>query len=278
MMVNLVRKALLFLLSVCVYVWAGSFGEARGVATKRAGWRSFFPLHARVCPSLPLSDSLSLSFRVCSRPISYFVSLHDCSLSVIRPYTPLDGDTTGFTQLIIKKYNDGKLTPHIHNLKPGDVISMKGPIAKYPYAANTKKKLGLIAGGTGLAPMLQVIDAVLANPADKTEISFVFANIAEEDILLRKELDERAKKHKNFKVHYVLEKPPKGWSGSTGYVSKETVQKYIPAPSNDNLVMVCGPPGMMKAISGSKAPDYSQGELDGLLKDLGYTKEQVFKF
>lgn len=198
--------------------------------------------------------------------------------TVIRPYTPLDGDETGAAHLIIKKYNDGKLTPHIHNLKAGDVVSMKGPITKYPYEANKKKKLGLIAGGTGLAPMLQVIDRVLSNPEDKTEISFVFANIAEEDILLRKEIDERAKKHKNLKVHYVLEKAPKGWTGSVGYVSKELIQKYMPAPSNDNLVMVCGPPGMMKAISGTKAPDFTQGELDGLLKDLGYTKDQVFKF
>lgn len=155
---------------------------------------------------------------------------------------------------------------------------MKGPISKYPYKANTKKKIGLIAGGTGLTPMLQVADAILRNADDKTEVSFVFANIAEEDILLRKQIDERAAKHKNFKVHYVLEKPPKDWEGSVGYVSKEVIQKYIPAPSDDNLVMVCGPPPMMKAISGNKAPDYSQGELDGLLKDLGYTKDQVFKF
>lgn len=104
------------------------------------------------------------------------------------------------------------------------------------------------------------------------------ANIAEEDILLRKQLDDRASKHPNFKVHYVLEKPPAGWTGSTGYITKDVLQKYMPAPSSDSLVMVCGPPPMMKAISGAKAPDYTQGEVDGLLKDLGYTKEQVFKF
>ena len=201
-----------------------------------------------------------------------------CVPPVIRPYTPLDGNSVGFSELLVKKYNDGKLTPHLHALKVGDTISMKGPIAKYPYVANSKKQIGLIAGGTGLTPMLQVADAILSNPEDKTEISFVFANIAEEDILLRKELDERAAAHKNFKVHYVLEKPPKDWSGSVGYVTKDTIQKYMPAPSNDSLVMVCGPPPMVKAISGSKAPDYTQGELDGLLKDLGYTKDQVYKF
>lgn len=39
-----------------------------------------------------------------------------------------------------------------------------------------------------------------------------------------------------------------------------------------------GPPPMMNAISGDKAKDKSQGELTGILKQLGYTPEQVFKF
>ena len=36
-----------------------------------------------------------------------------------------------------------------------------------------------MAGGTGITPMLQVIDAVLDNKADKTKLSLVFANTTE---------------------------------------------------------------------------------------------------
>jgi cytochrome-b5 reductase len=36
--------------------------------------------------------------------------------------------------------------------------------------------------------------------------------------------------------------------------------------------------GMMNAVSGDKAPDKTQGELTGLLKAMGYTQEQVYKF
>ena len=43
-------------------------------------------------------------------------------------------------------------------------------------------------------------------------------------------------------------------------------------------VQVCGPPPMMKAISGDKAQDKSQGPLEGILKDCGYTESQVYKF
>lgn len=39
-----------------------------------------------------------------------------------------------------------------------------------------------------------------------------------------------------------------------------------PAPGASSLVCVCGPPPMMKAISGDKAQDKSQGPLEGMLK------------
>ena len=38
----------------------------------------------------------------------------------------------------------------------------------------------MIAGGTGITPMLQVIREILSNPEDKTEISLIFANQSEQ--------------------------------------------------------------------------------------------------
>lgn len=43
------------------------------------------------------------------------------------------------------------------------------------------------------------------------------------------------------------------------------------------MVQVCGPPPFMKAISGDKAPDKSQGELTGLLFKMGFAKDMVHK-
>ncbi len=57
-----------------------------------------------------------------------------------------------------------------------------------------------IAGGSGLTPMLQVAQEITRNPEDKTEVTLVYANVSEDDILLRRELDDMTRKHKNFKV------------------------------------------------------------------------------
>ena len=56
------------------------------------------------------------------------------------------------------------------------------------------------------------------------------------------------------------------------------MKQVLPGPTADHLVYVCGPPPMMNAISGPKTPNYEQGEVSGVLKELGYTADMVYKF
>ena len=74
---------------------------------------------------------------------------------------------------------------------------------------------GMLAGGTGVTPMFQVVNAILRDPRDKTQLSLIFANVTEDDILLRTELDTLAAVHPNFSVHYVLNNPPAGADAGT---------------------------------------------------------------
>lgn len=198
---------------------------------------------------------------------------------VIRPYTPIsDPDSKGYFDLLIKVYPDGKMSQYFASLKPGDVVEVKGPIEKLRYSPNMKKQIGMIAGGTGITPMLQVVRAILKNPDDNTQVSLIYANVSPDDILLKRELDRLASSYPNFKVFYTVDKPSTDWRGGVGFVSKDMVLKGLPGPAEDSLILVCGPPGMMNHISGDKAKDRSQGELSGILKDLGYTAEMVYKF
>jgi len=197
---------------------------------------------------------------------------------VVRPYTPVSYKDKGHVDLVIKHYKDGKLTSYLEGLKPGDKIAIKGPMKKLPIDPNMKKRIGMIAGGTGLTPMYQVIQKIMDDPSETTEVTFLFANNTEDDIILKKELDTLAKKHKNFKVVYVVAKPSSSWKGETGFVTADIAKKYLPKPADENLILVCGPPPMVKAIAGSKTPKFEQGELQGVLKELGYNEKQVFKF
>ena len=104
---------------------------------------------------------------------------------------------------------------------------------------------------------------------DKTKVTLIFANQTEDDILLREELESYAKSYPNrFKVVYALDRPPRKWDGHTGFVSKELVEKNLPGPDTpDSIIFVCGPDPMLASVAGAKAPDKSQGELGGVLKE-----------
>ncbi|KAI5292314.1 NADH-cytochrome b5 reductase [Ascosphaera acerosa] len=186
----------------------------------------------------------------------------------------------GYLELVVKRYPDGPMSTHIHSLKPGDTLDFKGPIPKYPWEANKHSEIAMIAGGTGITPMYQLCRKILSNPADRTKITLVYGNVSEEDILLRKELDELENTYpQRFKVFQLLDKPPAGWTQGKGYVTKELLKTVLPEPKTENIkLFVCGPPGMYKAVSGPKVSPQDQGELVGILKELGYEKDQVFKF
>jgi len=107
----------------------------------------------------------------------------------------------------------------------------------------------MIAGGTGITPMLQIIRAALKDPQDPTRLSLIYANVSYEDILLKKELDELADQYPSrFKVFYVLNNPPTGWTGGVGYVSKDQIATHLPASNDDIKVLLCGPPPMVTAM------------------------------
>lgn len=99
----------------------------------------------------------------------------------------------------------------------------------------------MIAGGTGITPMLQIIRAALKNPLDRTKLNLIYANVNPDDILLKKELDDLASAHPNrFTVYYVLNNPAPGWTGGVGFISKEQIEKYMPATDANVKVLMCG--------------------------------------
>lgn len=137
-------------------------------------------------------------------------------------------------------------------LRIGDNLKVKGPKGKFVYSPDLSRELGMIAGGTGITPMLQIIRAALKNPQDKTKISLIYANVNPEDILLKAELDELAAAHSiRFTVFYVLNNPPPGWTGGSGFVTKDQIEKHLPDSSHDIKILLCGRHSSASAVAGA---------------------------
>ncbi|KAL9620418.1 MAG: hypothetical protein Q9160_005003 [Pyrenula sp. 1 TL-2023] len=167
-----------------------------------------------------------------------------------RSYTPTSSNIDrGRLELTIKIYAGGKLTPFLNKLNVGDTVEIRGPKGEMKYHKNLVKKLGMIAGGTGLTPMFQIIRRICEDPRDDTQTTLIYANKTEGDILLRRELDDFAKKYNQFNVHYVLSNPPKDWQGGEGHVNKQMICDHLPGPAgDDSKILVCGPDPMMEAM------------------------------
>jgi nitrate reductase (NAD(P)H) len=185
----------------------------------------------------------------------------------MRAYTPASTiDAVGFFDLVIKVYfkgvhpkfpNGGQMSQYLDSLSLGSVVDVKGPLGHIEYAGRGNfmvhgkpkfaKKLAMLAGGTGITPIYQVIQAILKDPEDDTEMYVVYANRTEDDILLRDELDSWVKEHERLKVWYVVQESIKeGWLYSTGFVTERILREHVPEGSSDALALACGPPPMIQ--------------------------------
>lgn len=216
-------------------------------------------------------------------------------IPVFRPYTPvspngslkspcfglnfanLDPDQPGKVTFMVKRYPGGKGSGKMHSLVPGDTMKFK-PLHELDYKPNEYSHMTFIAGGSGITPIYQLAHAILLNPADSTKICLIYANNKPADILLREEFDDLERKYpKRFQKLFIVSKDGDQEGLPQGYVTKDMIQTATLGKSDK--VLVSGPPAMIEAVAGSKGGfGWTQGSIGGILKELGYTKEQVHKF
>ncbi|KAL0490502.1 NADH-cytochrome b5 reductase [Acrasis kona] len=151
------------------------------------------------------------SMRVCVPPGHHMLLKAKTSMfTTIRPYSPVNmNNKTGVLEFIVKKYNNGKMSSFMHDcLSVGDEMEIKGPIGEFDYKANSYKHIILLAGGTGITPIANVITSVLNNPYDNTCLYLFFANRTDIDVILYQELKSLAKLHSDrFKLILVISRP-----------------------------------------------------------------------
>mmetsp|Transcript_1896 Transcript_1896/g.4373 ORF Transcript_1896/g.4373 Transcript_1896/m.4373 type:complete len:329 (-) Transcript_1896:1228-2214(-) len=194
-----------------------------------------------------------------------------------RAYTPVTGDEVrGYVDLVIKMYRPAKVTMPdgrvmvwddggklsgciLDKKKVGDYVTISGPFGllnyigrgsfKLPAAAGTKtfRHVGMMAGGSGLTPMLQILQAAQRDADDTTTFSLLYANKTESDILCQDMLLDIAKKSKGkIEVHFTLDFPPTGWTGENGFISQDMIKRCLPSLDNKPLFLLCGPPPMVE--------------------------------
>ncbi|ORY71727.1 uncharacterized protein BCR38DRAFT_417839 [Pseudomassariella vexata] len=162
------------------------------------------------------------------------VEIKQPQLQIARNYTPLpplnsaDGET-GELRFLIRRMDGGEMSNYLSKLKVGDKVWLRGP----HYGFDISKRLGkagevvFLAGGTGIAPALQIAHKLLdgARTGDKPSIHILWAN--------RKSVDSVAREELAGKVAKTVKD-----SNSLGYLSRSSLHDQILDSKNrhgDNL-------------------------------------------
>jgi predicted ferric reductase len=139
----------------------------------------------------------------------------------------------------------GDFTSRVHELEPGSVVYVDGPHGVFSMDHDEGPGFGFIAGGVGITGLLSML-RTMADRGDVRPALLVYANVDWDGVAFREEL-ERLEGRMNLTVVHVLERPPEGWSGETGWVNAGMLSRHLPRGYRRFQFFICGPGPMMDA-------------------------------
>ena len=161
-----------------------------------------------------------------------------------RPYSisssPLDA---GLRFMI--KITGGQFTSMLDKMKEGELLGVMGPFGHFAYSGGND--VVCIAAGTGVAPMLGILEHV-SKTGLRGRFTLFYSNKKQEWVAGRQILDLLEKANSDIKVVYTLtQEQPEGWKHELGRINSEMVKKHAPyAPSAK--VFICGPMEFAKSM------------------------------
>eukprot|EP00522_Entomoneis_paludosa_P008221 CAMPEP_0172455240 /NCGR_PEP_ID=MMETSP1065-20121228/11966_1 /TAXON_ID=265537 /ORGANISM="Amphiprora paludosa, Strain CCMP125" /LENGTH=284 /DNA_ID=CAMNT_0013207699 /DNA_START=40 /DNA_END=894 /DNA_ORIENTATION=- len=210
--------------------------------------------------------------------------------SVVRPYTPISTNAhVGYFDLLVKHYGpQAQMSRHLHEIHQGsEAISFFhipfNVKLQAPEFLKDYDNILMLIGGTGVTPMIQALHEILGSSTLETKkqpkVTILYGSRVSNDILGRDLLDAWAAAHPDqLTVHHVLSHEPEdsSWTGLRGWISKDLIASHFPPATTPRVgVWVCGPPPMYNALSG---PREEADQVSGVLGELGFTAEQVYKY
>ena len=147
-------------------------------------------------------------------------------------------------RLYIAKVKGGIVTTYLHDyLKEGDELVMRGPFGEFYYRESGRDML-LIATGSGLAPILAILEH-MENTGIKRKATLFFGSRVPEELYEQDRIAEMTKRLKDFTSIPVLSRTTEehGWTGEKGRVT-DLIRKHVPEGA-DLDVYICGSTAMI---------------------------------
>lgn len=162
--------------------------------------------------------------------------------------TPADGTRLALT---VERVEDGEVSPYlVDEVVVGDRFELRGPIGGYfVWQPADGGPLLLIAGGSGIAPLMAMLRARLASRGGPAVRLLVSARSAE-DLIYAEELRSAAADDDRVEVVQTLTRSqPAGWTGYDRRVDASMLAEVAWPAAEHPLAFVCGPTGFVEGAA-----------------------------
>ncbi len=192
----------------------------------------------------------------------YFQHVDENERIVTRPYTPIKSGKKNKLEFFVKMYG-GEMTSHLEKTTTDEIRASFSPnhsqICPSIAFKNAKNgcwpSLGLICGGTGLSFMLNLLEYYYLDEnlpegdlqGKKTRsIHLINAQSTPDDMFGLSELNSLIlRSQETLTVTNLVSSNTSEEDGfQVGKIDEELIRRVFPKPSNDMMVIICGPPKM----------------------------------
>jgi benzoate/toluate 1,2-dioxygenase reductase subunit len=161
-----------------------------------------------------------------------------------RSYSFSSGPLSDEVGFLLRNTPTGALPTYLRErAKIGDRMEFTGPLGSF-YLREVKRPLLLLAGGTGLAPFLSMLEKIAASGTDHP-VHLVYGVTSDTDLVKVEELERYAKQLPNFTFTCCVADESASYP-NTGYVTRYIEPQHVNGGDVD--VYLCGPPPMVDAV------------------------------
>jgi ferredoxin-NADP reductase len=171
-----------------------------------------------------------------------------------RSYSIASAPTDRMVAITIERLEDGEVSPYLTDaLGVGDKVELRGPIGGYfVWEPATGGPLFLIAGGSGVVPLMAMLRARAAAPAPvraAIPTTLLYSSRSWDDVFYRDEFAGLTTDANVRIVHTLTRAQPPGWTGYTRRIDADMLTETAPPVSLAPHIYVCGPTSLVEAAA-----------------------------
>jgi NAD(P)H-flavin reductase len=255
-----------------VVVPDGPLPVSRGALERRLERVNRYDRRAEVTAYRPLTPTgtVTISFKVVDVEPFQFAPGHFIGIRAelpewgvrVSPYCIMSPPRQDRTfELIVRLVPEGPLSYYLASLRPGDVISFRGPLGRSMVPKEDDTDLVLLATGVGIGPILSLARHLLGQGFSR-RLQFFWGLRQEEDVCLQDQLDALTRAHRNFSYDISLSRPSPRWVGHRGRLT-DTVPGLIDEVDGKHFYLV-GNGAMIE-------------EIRAALSELGVSRKLIYE-